>query len=155
MDVCEEAHNIQCDGTKPICGPCQIKRTQCTYSSDPNVPRFAALKTEYEQVKTRLDDLSTLYERLKHGSASESCRLLERIRTKGGTPDLSNDIYKPCQAVGDVQIRDYEIGPESKYEESRAGSYAPLQERTIPRLEHTSEMGAVPQAMENIDPLDQ
>lgn len=65
---------------------------------------------------------------------------------------MSNDIYKPCQAVGDVQIRDYEIGPESKYEESRAGSYAPLQERTIPRLEHTSEMGAVPQAMENIDP---
>lgn len=58
--VCEEAHNIQCDGTTPVCGPCQTKRTPCAYPSDPNISRFAALKSDYERVKTRLEDLTTL-----------------------------------------------------------------------------------------------
>ncbi|KAL1582278.1 hypothetical protein WHR41_09168 [Cladosporium halotolerans] len=50
----------KCDGTTPVCGPCQTKRTPCAYPSDPNISRFAALKSDYERVKTRLEDLTTL-----------------------------------------------------------------------------------------------
>lgn len=65
FNVCGRAQLGECDGMTPVCGPCQVKHT---YSSDHTFSRFTALKSKYEQLKS---SYGNLYERLKHGSASE------------------------------------------------------------------------------------
>jgi hypothetical protein len=144
----QKAHIRQCDGLTPICSPCHSKSTQCTYSSDPNVSRFAALKSEYEQVKTSLDDLSTIYERLKQGSASEASRLLQRIRTEDGIPGFLEDNGSPRRSGGGLQLRDYNTWPD---EEPQAGSHTWPGRKTALRPEPTLDIGAAPQRTGPID----
>jgi hypothetical protein len=72
----------QCDGKTPGCGLCQLKHTRCVYSSEPNTSRFAALKSEHEQLKSRYSNLSAVYEQLKNESASEVSELLERTESE-------------------------------------------------------------------------
>lgn len=86
--------------------------------------RFAALKSEYDQAKTSLEDLSTIYERLKHGSASEASRLLERIRTGDGIPGLLEDRGSPRRSGDDLQLGDHTVDPVDEYEEFQTGPHA-------------------------------
>ena len=146
-----KAHTKQCDGITPACGPCKAKRTECAYASDPNVSRFAALKSEFEQLKTSLGDLSPIYERLKHGSVEESSRLLERIRTEDGIPGLSEDKGTP-RSVDDPQPGDHNTLLVDEHEEPQAGYCAWVpQESSLP-LEPTPEVGAMSQWIGPSDP---
>jgi hypothetical protein len=112
------------------------------------VSRFAALKSEHEQVKTSLGDLSTIYERLKHGSVSEASRLLDRIRTEDGIPDLSEHKGSPGRSEDDLQLRDYNTGPVSQYREPQAGSHVEI----ASYLESIPDANAIPQRIGLIDP---
>jgi hypothetical protein len=145
----QKAHIRQCDDLTPICSPCHSKGTQCTYSSDPNVSRFAALKSEYEQVKTSLDDLSTIYERLKQGSASEASRLLQRIRTGDGTPRFLKDNGSHRRSGDGLQLRDYNTRPDEK---PQAGSHTWPGRKAALRPEPILDISAIPQWTGPIDP---
>jgi hypothetical protein len=136
----------------PVCSPCQAKGRQCAYSSDPNVSRFAALKSEYDQAKTSLEDLSTIYERLKHGSASEASRLLERIRTEDGIPGLLEDRGSPRRSGDDLQLGDHTVDPVDEYEEFQTGSHAWSGRETALRSESTLDVSTIPQWTGPTDP---
>lgn len=136
----------------PVCSPCQAKGRQCVYSSDPSVSRFAALKSEYDQTKTSLKDLSTIYERLKHGSASEASRLLERIRTEDGIPGLLDDRGSPRRSGNDHQLGDYNIEPVDESEEFQTGFHAESGRETALRPKSTLDVSAMPQWTRPTDP---
>jgi hypothetical protein len=63
----------------------------CAYTSEPGVPRYAALKAEYVELEAAYSNLSKLHERLKCGNISEASALLERIRLEDGIPDMMKD----------------------------------------------------------------
>jgi hypothetical protein len=115
----------------PVCGPCQAKHTRCAYSSDPSVSRFTALKLEYEQLESSYGNLSTVYERLKHGSALEVSELLEQIRSENEIPGLLEDMSILHQSVDDPQLEDYNTGPADEHEKSQAGPYASLETESL------------------------
>lgn len=64
---------------------------QCTYTSQPGVPRFAALKVEHDEMKASYDNLLRLHQRLRCGSAFEVSALIERIRLEDEVPDMPED----------------------------------------------------------------
>jgi hypothetical protein len=100
-------------------------------------------------VKTSLGDLSTIYQRLKHGSASEALRLLDRIRTEDRIPGLSEDKGSPRRSGDGLQLRDYNPQPD---EELQAGSHIWPGRKTALRPEPTLDIGAIPQWTGPIDP---
>jgi hypothetical protein len=95
-------------------------------------------------MKTSLDNLSTIYERLKHGSASEASRLLERIRTEDGIPGLLDDRGSPRQSGNDHQLEDHNVEPVDESEEFQAGSHAWSGRETALRPESTLDASAMP-----------
>lgn len=89
-----------------------------------------------------------IYERLKHGSASEASRLLGRIRTEHGIPDLSEDRGSPRGSAVDLQLEDYKPEPTHQYQELQASSRV---ETAFP-LAPASEVDVIPQWTGPIDP---
>jgi hypothetical protein len=89
---------------------------QCAYSSDLNVSRFTAPKSEYEQLKSSYGNMSTLYERLKHGSATAVSELQEQIRLENEIPGLLEDRSIFHWSVNYSQLEEYNIGPVDKRE---------------------------------------
>ena len=81
---------------------------QCCYTSEPGVPRFAALKLEYDEMKSSYNNLSRLYERLKRGSTSEVSALIERIRLEDEVPDMPEDDGMVGRPVEDTQSPVYD-----------------------------------------------
>lgn len=152
VNACGKAHTKQCDGITSVCGLCQPKHTECAYSFDPNVSRFAALKSEYEHVKTSLDELSTIYERLKYGSIEGSAGLLERIRTEEGICGFSEDKGTPRRSVDDLQPGDHNTSLVDVRDESQAGYYAWLGLMSSLPSESTPDVGAMSQCTGPIDP---
>jgi len=71
-----------------VCGACNDKSAQCTFSSLPGLTRTAALKSEVSQLKTNNGSLVELYWQLKHGSESEAYAIVEQIRSEERTLDI-------------------------------------------------------------------
>lgn len=93
-----------------------------------------------------------VYERLKHGSASEASKLLERIRTEDEIPGFTN--HKPAtrRATNDSQLAAFDTTPRLEHEESQTGPYAWLGRTTSSRLKPAPEVVAIPQWTGLIDP---
>jgi hypothetical protein len=137
----------------PVCGPCQAKHTQCAYSSDPSVSRFTALKLEYGQLKSSYGNLSTVYERLKHGSALEVFELLEQIRSENEIPGLLEDRSILHRSVDDPQLEDDNTETADEHERSQAGPYASLEKESLSLLNSAPERFAMSQWTESVDPI--
>jgi hypothetical protein len=71
-----------------VCGACNDKNLQCTFSSLPGLTRTAALKSEVSQLKTNNGSLIELYWQLKHGSASDAYAIVAQIRSEARTIDV-------------------------------------------------------------------
>ena len=71
-----------------MCGACNDKSSQCTFSSLPGLTRTAALKSEVSQLKTNNGSLIELYWQLKHGSASDAYAIVEQIRSEERILDI-------------------------------------------------------------------
>jgi hypothetical protein len=74
-----------------VCSNCRDKPTQCLYTSEPGMPRFASLKARYVWLEAGYNNLSKLHERLQRGSMAEASALVERIRLEDGVPDMARD----------------------------------------------------------------
>jgi hypothetical protein len=116
------------------------------------VSRFTALKLEYEQLKSSYGNLSTVYERLKHGSASEVSELLEQIRSENEIPGLLEDKSVLRRSVDDPQLEDYNTGPVDEHERSQPGPYANLGKETPSLSNPTPELFAISQWTDPVDP---
>jgi hypothetical protein len=116
------------------------------------VSRFTALKLEYEQLKSSYGNLSTVYERLKHGSASEVSKLLEQIRSENGIPGLLEDKSVLRRSVDDPQLEDHKTGPVDEHERLQPGPYASLGKETLSLPNPTPELFAMSQWAEPVDP---
>ena len=73
-----------------MCGACNYKNLQCTFSSLPGLTRTAALKSEVSQLKTNNGSLIELYWQLKHGSVSDAYAIVEQIRSEEGALDIQS-----------------------------------------------------------------
>lgn len=73
--------------------------------------RFAALKLEHEQLKLSYGDLSTVFEQLKNGSASDASELLMRIRSEDGMPGLPERDMMLRRSMDGAQPAVYDVGP--------------------------------------------
>jgi hypothetical protein len=74
-----------------------------TYTSEPGVPRYAALKVEYIELEAAYSNLSKLHERLKCGNISEALALLEQIRLEDGIPNMMKDNRAFRQLIDYIQ----------------------------------------------------
>jgi hypothetical protein len=99
-------------------------------------------------MKTSLEEISMIYEQLRHGSVSEASRLLGRIRTEHGIPDLSEDRDSPRRSGGDFQLRDYRIRSVHQDKEPQAGSHV----EAAFRPESALDVDALPQWTGPINP---
>jgi hypothetical protein len=117
------------------------------------VSRFTALKLEYEQLKSSYGNLSTVYERLKHGSASEVSKLLEQIRSENGIPGLLEDKSVLRRSVDDPQLEDYNTGPVDEHERSQSGPYVSLGKETLSFPHPTTELFSMSPWTEPVEPI--
>ena len=95
------------------------------------MPRFAALKLDYEQLKSSYGNLLTVYEQLKNGSASEVSELLMRMRSEDALPGLPENDRTLRQSMDGPQPAEYDTGPVDNHDLSLAGFDAVLA-REIP-----------------------
>lgn len=73
------------------------------YSSAPNLTRYAALKAENEELRSRHGKLTNIYKKLIHGTAEEVTSTLERLKSEGDISSLLNDERTPSQSADDAQ----------------------------------------------------
>jgi hypothetical protein len=90
------------------------------------MPRFAALKLDYEQLKSSYGNLLTIYEQLKNGSASEVSELLMRMRSEDALPGLPENDRTLRQSMDGPQPAEYDTGTADNYGLSLAGFDAVL-----------------------------
>lgn len=149
--ACEScrARKIRCDGDTPVCGPCQAKLTTCVYSSDPSVPRSAALKSEHEQLKSSYGNLSTVFGRLKYGSTVEASELLNRIRSEDEISGLSGDEITLRRSGN----QDRDARTRNKHEESRAVPPARLRQETSSPMHLDTDASAQAESIRVVDPF--
>jgi hypothetical protein len=95
--------------------------------------RFAALKLDYEQLKLSYGNLSTVYERLKNGSASEVSELLMRIRSEDKLPGLPENDGMLRQSMDGPQPAEYDTGPAENHDQTLAGFHAALGREILSR----------------------
>jgi hypothetical protein len=90
------------------------------------MPRFAALKLDYEQLKSSYGNLLTIYEQLKNGSASEVSELLMRMRSEDALPGLPENDRTLRQSMDGPQPAEYDTGTADNHGLSLAGFDAVL-----------------------------
>jgi hypothetical protein len=113
-----------------VCGSCRDKRTQCLYTCEPGVLRFAALEARYIGLETGYSNLSKLYERLKRGSISQALSLVERIRLEDEVLDMTKDNGPFAGSMDHTRRLPLASGPPKDHGWPQVGFGTPLK-RTI------------------------
>jgi hypothetical protein len=145
LSVRGDTYTDQCDGKTPECRLCQLKHTRCVYSSEPNMSRFAALKSEYEQLKSRYSNLSAVYEQLKNESASEISELLERIGSERKSPGLLEKRRTLRRSFNGPQPSEGRTGTVDSHDQSLADFNTALGRTALSRSDLTRRVGVVPE----------
>ncbi|KEQ68153.1 hypothetical protein M436DRAFT_10840, partial [Aureobasidium namibiae CBS 147.97] len=70
----------KCDGLRPACSSCMMRRQSCVYTAEPDAPPIVSLKRKFEALQKRHDEVSRLLDRLKSGSPADAHELLESLR---------------------------------------------------------------------------
>jgi hypothetical protein len=145
LSVRGDTYTDQCDGKTPECRLCQLKHTRCVYSSEPNMSRFAALKSEYEQLKSRYSNLSAVYEQLKNESASEISELLERIGSERKSPGLLEKSRTLRRSFNGPQPSEGRTDTVDSHDQSLADFNTALERTTLSRSNTTRKIGVMPE----------
>jgi hypothetical protein len=85
------------------------------------VIRFAALKLDYEQLKSSYGNLSKIYKQFENGNALGVSKLLMRIRSGDGILGLPEDDRTLRRFMDGPQPAEYDAGPADNHDQSLAG----------------------------------
>lgn len=76
---------MQCDGARPLCGPCLVHGTPCVYAAQAGETSRAALKREHDTLNEKYEDLLSLFSLLRSASDPVATEILQRLR-RGSSP---------------------------------------------------------------------
>jgi hypothetical protein len=116
------------------------------------MPRFTALKLKYEQLESNYGALSTVYEKLQNGSASETSELLERIRSGSEIFALSKDDRTSSRSRDGHQRAEYDLAPLEDHDQFLAGFGAASSRETWPRSNFARGVSGIAEERGSIDP---
>jgi hypothetical protein len=146
-----DTYTDQCDSKTPECSLCQLKHTRFVYSSEPNTSRFAALKSEHEQLKSRYNNLSAVYEQLKNESASKVSEVLERTRSERESLGLLEKIRTLRRSLNGPQPSENATETVDSRDQPLAGFNATLGRETSSRLNFAREVGILSEGRGSIN----
>jgi hypothetical protein len=71
----------KCDGQRPVCTPCRIRKAECVFETQPDETRFSAIKRRTENLEKEAQDYREVVTNLRVRPEDEAQHLLQHLRS--------------------------------------------------------------------------